>query len=659
MKVNLKEIQAYIHFERKKLLMGIINILLCFFVCESTETSIIAKIVLCILVLLFSSIKLKNDNIFIHIIYYTSCFLSSILGVFVSQLILNEPFLPLGIEKLVLGALCIVIIESVLFFIVNDSRLSVVLGLLITNILTTVNYFVYDFRGSEFAPYDILSTGTALNVVEQYNFSITPTFVYGWVLFIIFILYLYVFPNYGHIKTTRKIVCINYSIIFISSLILIVFSSNVETFHFAHSGSSENGYLLNFTLSLKETFVSEPNNYSIENLQDIEKDYSNKLNIVDGDTNIIVIMNESFADFSILGDNFSTDEEVTPFLNALDKNIIKGYAVSSVYGGNTANSEFEFLTTNSMAFLPNGSIPYQQFLNGGSFSITENLNSINYNTIATHPYYANGWSRTDVYSNFGFDEYYFINSYPQKDLIRNYTSDQEMYDWIIDKYESNVCEKQFIFGITMQNHGGYDYEGNDFENTISLERYSQSYPDVEQYLTVLNKSDRAIEYLLDYFEKREEPVVVVFFGDHLPRLNQSFYDEVHGGPYDTLEEQMLMYTVPFFVWANYDIEEQNVGLTSLNYLSNYMYEAAGIPLPAYNQFLKELQKEIPAINAFGFYSKADECFKTFDQANDREKKLLNTYEQLQYNCMFDEKNRSEILFPVPSEEQINSVERHD
>ena len=95
-----------------------------------------------------------------------------------------------------------------------------------------------------------------------------------------------------------------------------------------------------------------------------------------------------------------------------------------------------------MAFLPDGSIPYQQFVRNSSYSLSCYLGNKGYKSFVTHPYYSSGWNRTNVYSNFGFDSYYFINSYPQQNRVRQYVSDQEMYEWIIDKYENNIKEKE-------------------------------------------------------------------------------------------------------------------------------------------------------------------------------------------------------------------------
>jgi phosphoglycerol transferase MdoB-like AlkP superfamily enzyme len=90
--------------------------------------------------------------------------------------------------------------------------------------------------------------------------------------------------------------------------------------------------------------------------------------------NIIVVMNESFSDLKVLGD-FTTNEDYMPYLHSLlngAENTVTGYLNVSVCGGNTANTEFEFLTGNSMAFLPQGSIPYQQYITPFSSQIADN-----------------------------------------------------------------------------------------------------------------------------------------------------------------------------------------------------------------------------------------------------------------------------------------------
>ena len=198
----------------------------------------------------------------------------------------------------------------------------------------------------------------------------------------------------------------------------------------------------------------------------------------------------------------------------------------------------------------------------------------------------------------------------------------------------------------MQNHGDYAYSGENYSQSVSLVGYDNQYSGVDQYLSLIHETDKAVEYLISYFSQVEDEVIVVFFGDHQPIMDEKFYGEVMGGGSDTLENTQKKFTVPFFIWANYDIEESNVECTSLNYLSTYMYEAAGIPLPLYNQFLSEMEEKIPAINANGYYSLESQCYLPVDKAPENEQYWLDLYQSLQYNNLHDQEHRNEDFFPV-------------
>ena len=281
--------------------------------------------------------------------------------------------------------------------------------------------------------------------------------------------------------------------------------------------------------------------------------------------------------------------------------------------------------------------------------MASHLKNCGYRCIATHPFSRKGWSRTKAWPYLGFELITFMEDYPQKDLVRDYISDREAFEYI-----ANLCEKKeddrpcFIFSVTMQNHGGYDYTGSGRTPAIELENCKQDYPDAEQYLGLIHETDTALQWLVEYFRESNEDTVLCFFGDHLPNLNQDFYREIHGGNFETLAELELQQTVPFFVWVNYDIEEKEVLLTSLNYLSNYVYEAAGVELPVYNRFLLDMQESIPAINSKGYYSISNGDFLSFDEisekASEEEKQALSRYEILEYNSLFDPDDRSDVFF---------------
>lgn len=162
---------------------------------------------------------------------------------------------------------------------------------------------------------------------------------------------------------------------------------------------------------------------------------------------------------------------------------------------------------------------------------------------------------------------------------------------------------------------------------------------------VTHETDIAVEKLIEYFKSVENNVVLVFYGDHFPNLNDEFYNEIHGGSFTSLDEQQLKYEIPFFIWTNYDIKEEKVKLTSLNFLSNYVYKVAGVQLPKYNKVLADINEEIPAMNANGYYSIIENKFLSYNQAKGKEADILNMYYQLEYNNIFDNKNRNNILFP--------------
>lgn len=104
----------------------------------------------------------------------------------------------------------------------------------------------------------------------------------------------------------------------------------------------------------------------------------------------------------------------------------------------------------------------------------------------------------------------------------------------------------------------------------------------EQYIALAQASDDALEELIGYYSQVEEPTLIVFFGDHQPPLKNAFYEELYGKKLSerTTAEVLQQYAVPFFLWANYDIPEQNGVILSPNYLGVLTAQTAGLPLTA-------------------------------------------------------------------------------
>ena len=151
--------------------------------------------------------------------------------------------------------------------------------------------------------------------------------------------------------------------------------------------------------------VEPPQDPSAQNVQRIAQQVAPVEPAVSTDTrpNIIAIMNESWADFESFG-NLSLSESVTDFIDSLG-NCIRGHCYTSVFGAGTSASEFEFLTGNSMAFLPSGSIPYQQYILEPSSSLASLLKENGYRTLAFHPGERTSWQRNQAYPLLGFDRF--------------------------------------------------------------------------------------------------------------------------------------------------------------------------------------------------------------------------------------------------------------
>lgn len=578
----------------------------------------------------------------LNIIWYV---LGAALAVILSQLLLNVGVGAIALRKLLLGVAVVEFVLSVIFLFTMNYRVAVIVTMVLSLGLATVNHFVFGFRGSEFAPYDILAASTAFNVVGNYTFEITTPMLYAYIIGMLYCCAGFALPKIVPTRSWKKM--LSGAMVLVLLFCAVFFgSSGIKAQHFGQMGSYNNGYLLNFALQLRNLSVKKPAAYSAETIKALEDKYaSHEIGDV-RDVDVIVIMSEAYGDLSVFSTPLSTNTEIMPFISSLEDNVIKGHALVSGIGGGTSNSEYEFLTSNSLGLLPTGCFPFQQYVKFGSYSVVSGFENMEYTSLGTHPASGENWMRTTVYPNFGFDEYYFVDDYPQENLLRGMVSDEEMVEQLIRWYEQgSVSGNQFIFGVTMQNHSPYDFEDVDFSNPVELDGLSRNYSDVNQYLSLLNESDAAFEKLITYVEEANRDVVILFFGDHLPQFAGSFYEELHGESFDTLEEQMLQYTVPFFIWANYDIEEQDVELTSLNFLSNYVYEVAGLPLPAYNAFLEDVQEVVPAMNAFGYYSEEKGTIIPYDEAEGQEAEMLNLYRILQYNCLFDEDNRSKVFFP--------------
>ncbi len=512
-----------------------------------------------------------------------------------------------------------------LLFATGSGKLALHIETVVAFLYGLVNHYVMAFRSTPFVPWDIFSIKTAASVAGNYDFTPSKEMIFVCFGFVI------VFIGCKFIKwkmesriAVRAIssVCVALALgSFVTTLWDDAFQTKSYLYPFlftpAHM-TKVNGMAVTFAMDMEYLYVEKPDGYSAKKAEEILAEYET-VDKVQGQKedlpNIIVIMNEAFSDLSVLGE-FSTNEDYMSFVHRLQwgyENTITGNLEVSVCGGNTANTEFEFLTGHTMDYFPVGSIPYQQYISGEIPSLASQLKEMGYETYGMHPYNASGWQRDTVYPWMGFEQSFFLQDFKNRYYIRNYLSDKTAYKKIIQLYEEKEANTpMFAFEVTMQNHSSYSDKHENFTPDV----YAAGIDDfaLNQYLSLMKVSDAEFEKLVDYFAAEEEKTIIVFFGDHQP--NDSIANEIlrlngTNTANLTLEEAKLRYQVPYVIWANYDIPEATEANTDISFLAAEVLAAAGMETTAYQNFLLDLKQHADS------------------------EEYLKKYQMIQYYYMFD------------------------
>ncbi len=512
----------------------------------------------------------------------------------------------------------------------------------IFDFLALVQHFVTLFRARPMMLQDFLSIGTAARVVGNYTFYLSYH-KYVVVLGMILLIFVFTLSEKKIFMNRRYFIGIG---ILGASLGLVVmllmpnkFLNEIYMWDLI-SNYEEDGLLLTFLEEFPYMMPEKPRDYRVSSVKKVA-DRLEKIQVSEvTPKNLIVIMNESFADLDYIG-KVETDTDLLPFYKGLQENTIRGYLAVPSFGGGTANTEYEVLTGNTLEFLTAGTTAYQMNVKKQESGIASTLKEQGFQTLALHPYYGGGWNRNEVYPCMSFDNFVSMENWGDLETIRWCASDASAYQRVIDTCES-TDEKLFMFLVTMQNHGGYDYE--DYQSTVSL-NYADEYPMAEQYLSLLQESDRAFQSLIEYFQNVEEPTMTVMFGDHQASIEDGFYEQLFGKSLSELsfEEFQERFITPFVIWTNYDIEEQSDILMSSNYFGSYILKKAGIEMTKYNEFLLNLYEEIPIIGIGGICDKEGNWYQ-WGELPDKEEKLIQEYKIMQYNNVFDRRKRVESVF---------------
>lgn len=595
------------------------------------------------------------------------------LAFFMEELLWNESFFAISGKSLLINYLVEYLFLLSLFLLIRSFHPTFVLFLCLNWIYGMANHYVLEFKGCPPLFSDLLASQTAITVMGNYSYALDDAVVIGTFLFLYTWIFLLYFPLsqknvapknaseenntsfFAQHKLFARILGILCAFLWIPCLFFLDIShfSGITINGWSPVYSfTQNGAPITLLISIQNVIPSKPAHYSRKSaLAAISQAVSegedatsagmiSKEGAASEDASknvppsVIVIMNESFADLSVLGD-FVSDDYLASFYD-IDDYLLRGMVYPSVCGGGTCNSEFEFLTGSSLANVKPGIYPYLNYDLSNASNLVQVFNNLGYQTVAFHPYQAENWNRTNVYNSFGFQEFLSQEDMVDKEILSWTISDHSDFEKIKEIYENRTAPL-FLFNVTMQNHGGYNVPIRSDVELVSIEKQYSGYSDVINYLTLIRESADAFKELLNYFAAQPDPVIICMFGDHQPILDEDFLSSITQTVSD--EEHSILdakqrYITPYIIWSNYDVystpdtESTKQTDMSLNYLGANLLGLLGISTP-YSQYLLSLQQQIPIVNSVGYQDSLGEWFSL-----EIENPALTEYQSVQYYELF-------------------------
>ncbi len=583
-------------------------------------------------------------------------------------------FRDLGKKKLLMTWILVILVAMWFAVLFNRWQTASMMTAIAVCIFGVVCYLVYAMRGTPFLASDLTVLQTAANVAAEYEYSIDyytlalVTFTISWSCIVRWAGPVRIFSGWK-LRVAAAVVLVALTILFdriyFHTQMLRENGVTVNTFR-PEKSYGNNGSILTFLRSVQLMVVETPEGYSAEKVAEIAERYPGTSGNTEAEStkaskdetavssdgsfqpNVIIVMNEAFTDMQSWMD-FETDKEVCPFFAGLTEDTIRGKLYVSSYGGRTANTEFEVLTGDSVGFLPPSATPYQLYIKDPMPNLDATLENEGYrHTVGMHPYRPSGYNRANVYELFGFDKLVFLDDFAGAELVSGKVSDNADVDRIIAEYEEAKSESDapfFIHNVTMQNHSPYIDSPDAIGDPVHVTSGTGAYGDADTYLTLIHKSDQSLEKLVNYFDATDDPTVIIFFGDHQPKLADEFYQMAYGKTMKEMkgEELMQFYHSNYLIWANFDIEEKEMDL-STNYLIPVMKQEVGMDLTGYDQFLLDLHEDLPIVSLNGYWDKDGTYYEELEDKDSPWYERLQEYDMLVYNHLFDEDNRVDEFF---------------
>jgi phosphoglycerol transferase MdoB-like AlkP superfamily enzyme len=356
----------------------------------------------------------------------------------------------------------------------------------------------------------------------------------------------------------------------------------------------KNGVYYSFAMNIATLKIEKPQSYTREKVEAIfdpwaESD-STGSHRKKFSPDIIIVLSESFWDITKISPVKIPRDPIKNFRKLANKNR-STRLLSPSFGGNTCNAEFEVLTGMSHGFFPEGVTAYNQSITHPIPSMVRVFKENGYRTTGIHTFKQWFWNRTNVYRHFGFDSFISQETLENPKYKGFYISDEELANQIIST-ASQKGQPDFIFAISMQNHGPYDLKKYDtLDCPVSSQLSAAADLELNNYIQGLIDADKSLKMLTRYVDTTKTPTLLLFFGDHLPGFSK-LYDET--GNSERIRTDTLWAHTTSSVWyANYKLKKFPDTLISMCFVPLFVTAQTGISVPVYYKFLNELREKEP------------------------------------------------------------------
>ena len=593
--------------------------------------------------------------------------LCSMLAFFALELPWNTLLFQMAPSLALVNVIILALFVVVAYFLGQQTGVLSGLVVVAAGCLGIAQHFVVEFKGASILPSDLMALGTAAAVSGGYDYQISTGVVMGmaamglgwaaaaWLGM----------PTRRPVYERRVMRFIRIGINVLAAFAVVVGGTVAfERVDFVRDlGLSNNyfstkdiyqvqGFSASFAHLASTMRVEQPEGYTSSQAENLEAQYVAEYEQTRGAAqerldaehqfnetkpSIVAIMNESFTDLSIF-DGLGVGYEGPVRFKSVSDALLMGSVTPSNYGGGTCNSEFQFLTGFSSAYLGAAVFPYTAFDLSGMPSLARQFSDLGYATTAIHPNLATNWNRNVALSALGFDSFLDIDDFgSDAETFHAGVSDAETYAKVLDILAKDESP-QFIFDITMQNHGGYEM-GNIPSDKLPTERYpgidDATTAQVHEFIACIEESDRAFADFLEELKKLDRPVVVLMFGDHQPNftrtLNDVFYPDESG-----LNHEARAYETPFCIWANYDVsgcaQDSETRSMGIHALGAVLFDVIGAPLSNLQKASMVGLSDTLGLNALGYSDLEGDWHPLDDPAVPQS---VKDFEWMQYLEMID------------------------